>query len=79
VNDDKRVISMLMNTDDPSVWAREFMRVIDPRSNVIDEGVMVDWFNNAMQVAITKHEERRLRAARELESLNVFTGDNDDM
>jgi hypothetical protein len=79
VNEDKRVTNMLMNTDDAAVWAREFMRIIDPRSNVIDEGVMIGWFANAMQAGINQYERRRLRAAEELGSSNIFEGDTNDL
>jgi hypothetical protein len=54
----------LLSTDDPMVWAEEFVRIFrgavvgSPEGNVassrvyIDAGAMVVWFANAMQVAL---------------------------
>ena len=75
MDENTRINNMLMNTDDPAVWAREFMRVVDPRSNVIDEGMLIGWFANAMQAGINQYERRRLRAKDEIS--NIFEGDKD--
>jgi len=53
----------LMNTDDPELWAEEFVRIFDGKvvGDDIEEGDMLVWFANAMQVAIDVHGARKLR------------------
>ena len=58
----------LMGTDDAMVWAEEFCRIFDGKevsthefadgTVVVDPGLMVGWFANAMQVAIDLHAGR---------------------
>lgn len=60
----------LLGTDDAMVWAEEFCRIFDnwiiesgnEADGFVSEGMMVGWFANAMQTAITLHEERKQRA-----------------
>lgn len=48
----------LQGTTDAEVWADEFMRVYGQRKLDIDRYVMITWFANAIQTAVT-HTERK--------------------
>lgn len=51
----------LLQTTDAEVWADEFMRLFGDRPEVIDKGLMIGWFANAMaaqEMAGTKKERR---------------------
>lgn len=55
----------LYATDDAMVWAEEWCKIAreieasDDDRKVIDEGWMVSWFANAMQIAVDHHERRK--------------------
>ena len=45
----------LLATDDPEVWAEEFVRIFAGKTvgeEPLDEGTMIGWFANAMQTAL---------------------------
>ena len=44
------VVAKLLSTTDAQVWAQEFMKVYDDLVIVIDEGLMIGWFANAIEV-----------------------------
>jgi hypothetical protein len=53
-----------MSTRDPLVWAEEFCRIFQGKTiggpvvkGDVDEGAMVTWFANAMQVALDLHNQ----------------------
>ena len=74
----------LMSTDDAMVWAEEFCRIFDghmigqeavsytDNHQRINEGLMVGWFANAMQVAVNMYETRRVHALGELTETEQF-------
>ena len=51
----------LLNSDDPELWAEEFCRIFAGKiiGDDIEEGSMVTWFGNAMQVAIDLRERKQ--------------------
>lgn len=85
---DRPVEHTLLVTDDAMVWAEEFCRIfkgwtIVPQANatvsgvptphgIVDEGGMVAWFANAMQVAVNQYERRKLHEKGELTETEQF-------
>jgi hypothetical protein len=85
---DRPVEHTLLATDDAMVWAEEFCRIfkgwtIVPQANatvsgvptphgIVDEGGMVAWFANAMQVAVNQYERRKLHEKGELTETEQF-------
>jgi hypothetical protein len=84
----RRTEHTLLATDDAMVWAEEFCRIfkgwtIMPQANatvpgiptptgIVDEGGMVAWFANAMQVAVNQYERRKLHEKGELTETEQF-------
>jgi len=72
----------LLGTMDAMVWAEEFCRIFDgvevstvefgDGTPVVDPGLMVGWFANAMQVAININRTHELHAAGELTETEEF-------
>jgi hypothetical protein len=87
MDENARINSMLMSTDDAMVWAEEFCRLFNGKTvtmsedeNQIDAGLMVGWFANAMQVAVNQYERKILRQKENTDgSHNIFKGDDDAM
>jgi len=50
--------SMLHQTNDAQVWAREFMKRVE-QGCVIDEGMMLGWFANALMCGWDHHARWR--------------------
>lgn len=51
----------LLETDDPMVWAEEFVRIFAGKvvgEEPLDVGTMITWFANAMQTALDIKERR---------------------
>ena len=77
----RRTEHTLMGTDDAMVWAEEFCRIFKgwtitdvPQdvSGIVDQGSMVSWFANAMQVAVNQYERRKLHEKGELTETEQF-------
>jgi hypothetical protein len=70
----------LLATDDAMVWAEEFCRIFDgfmvsqdPHGQqVVDPGLMVGWFANAMQTGINQDHQRKLHERGELTETEQF-------
>jgi hypothetical protein len=74
-DENKQLANTLLSTDDPMVWAQEFVRIFDgymigdkvqyKHLSWVDTATMVAWFANAMQTAIdmTKARQARIAAA----------------
>jgi MarR-like DNA-binding transcriptional regulator SgrR of sgrS sRNA len=64
---------LLHGTDDAMVWAKEWCRIareIEARGeSLVDEGWMVGWFANAMEIAVAHNARRILALADEYERL----------
>jgi len=67
-----------MSTRDPLVWAEEFCRIFQGKTiggpvvqGDVDEGAMVTWFANAMQVALDLHNQEVDEAEPELDLIEM--------
>lgn len=45
-----KMLERLYSTTDAQVWAEEFMKVVKSGA-VVDEGLMIGWFANAIETA----------------------------